>query len=180
MPNKPRPIVSIIIRRFRQELENDIMQSLRDLQKVAAKQPGYLGDQNHLSHDQGYCELVNVFAFDSDKNLKRWEASDERKKHLEILDAYPHETTNHIQFDELAPLLGPAPKTSKFEIVVILIFWIVLNGAVLGYLADFLLPATFPPFGRTVLLISINVMLISYIFLPWSSTMLTRLKVRFS
>ena len=180
MPDKPRPIVSIIIRRFRQEFEQDIMQSLRELQIVAAKQPGYLGDQNHLSHDRGCCELVNVFAFDSTKNLERWETSDERARHLKILDAFPQEKSNHVKFDELEPLLGPQSNTSKIEIVLILIFWIVLIGAVLGYLADFLLPASFPQFGRTVLLISINVVLISYFFLPWSSKLLGRLKSRFS
>lgn len=180
MPKDARPIVSIIIRRFRNEHEKEIMQSLRDLQSVAAKHPGYLGDQNHLSHDQEFCELVNVFAFDSDKNLKRWEASDARKKHLEVLDAYPHETTNHMKFDELAPLLGSTTQTSKIEIVAILIFWIVLIGAALGYLADLLLPDSIPPFARSVLLISVNVVLISYIFLPWSNIMLTRLKARLS
>ena len=178
MPKNLRPIVSIIIRRFRQEYEQDIMQSLRELQKTAANQPGYLGDQNSLSHDDECCELVNVFAFDSRKNLKKWESSDARKRHLAELDAHPQETANNIQFDELAPLLNPKVHVSKVEIVLILIFWIVAIGAILGYVADLLLPATIPDLARTVLLVSVNVVLISYIFLPWSTKLLTRVKAR--
>ena len=49
---------------------------------------------------------------------------------------------------------------------------------VLTLLAGYVLPDRFTGFWREVLLISVNVLLISYIFLPWSSRALTRLKSR--
>ena len=48
----------------------------------------------------------------------------------------------------------------------------------LTLLAGYVLPDRFTGFWREVLLISVNVLLISYIFLPWSSRALTRLKSR--
>lgn len=178
MSNQARPALSIIVRRFRHEFKDEIMQSLRELQKAAADQPGYLGDHNSLSEHHEYCELVNVFAFSSRTNLERWESSDLRNKYLAELDRHPQEATKHTHFDELAQLLSPTSQVSKIEIVIILIFWILVLGAFLGYLADYLLPAAFPPVWRSVLLISVNVILISYVFLPWSSNGLTKLKSR--
>ncbi|WP_281856163.1 hypothetical protein [Litoreibacter halocynthiae] len=178
MPNDARPVLSIIVRRFEDEFKDDIMQSLEQLQKAAANEEGYLGDHNSLSK-QGDCyELVNVFSFDSRKNLERWESSDLRKDCLADLDQHPQKVTKHPHVDEFSLFLSPRSRVSKIEIVVILIFWILVLGAALGYFADLLLPETFPAAVRTVLLISINVVLISYVFLPWTSKLLTRLKTR--
>ncbi|TDT75250.1 antibiotic biosynthesis monooxygenase (ABM) superfamily enzyme [Litoreibacter halocynthiae] len=178
MSHDARPVLSIIVRRFGHEFRDDIMQSLEQLQKAAANEEGYLGDHNSLSQQDDCYELVNVFSFDSRKNLERWESSDLRKECLADLDRHPQKVTRHPHVDEFSLLLSPKSRVSKIEIVVILIFWILVLGATLGFFADLLLPATFPAAVRSVLLISINVVLISYIFLPWSSSWLTRLKTR--
>lgn len=178
MSRDERPVLSIIVRRFALEYKDDIMHSLDQLQKAAADQKGYLGNHNSLSREDGGYQLVNVFAFNSRKNLERWEDSEVRKSFLAELDRHPQEATEPAQFDDFAQLLQPASKISKIEIVAILIFWIVVLGAFLGHLADFVLPENFPRTGRSVLLISVNVALISYIFLPWSSRWVTKLKAR--
>ncbi|MBO9457392.1 hypothetical protein J7376_19365 [Paracoccus sp. R12_1] len=178
MSHDERPVLSIIVRRFALEYKDDILHSLDQLQQAAADQKGYLGDHNSLSRESDGYQLVNIFAFSSRENLDSWEDSEVRKSCLAELDRHPQEATEPARFDDIAQLLQPASKISKIEIVVILIFWIVVLGAVLGHLAEFILPESFLRTGRSVLLISVNVVLISYIFLPWSSHWVTKLKAR--
>lgn len=172
------PVLSIIVRRFAPEQTHDIMRALDALQALANEQPGYLGDQNKLLEREDHVELINVFAFDSRQNLTAWEGSQARRRCLAELDRLPQQEMTLTRFDEFAELLVPRSAVGKIEIVVILIFWILALGALLGVIADRVLPATLPDFWRSALLISINVVLISYIFLPWSNRILTRLKTR--
>ena len=178
MSNDALPVLSIIVRRFHCDFKDDILRSLTQLQRAAADQTGYLGHHNSLSEDDECCELVNVFSFNSRKNLEKWENSDARNECLANLDQHPQTTTKHTDFDELAQILNPTRQIRKFEIVIILIFWILLLSAILDYLSGFLLPTTFPQVWKSTLLISVNVIIISYIFLPWTSNMLTKLKLR--
>lgn len=180
MSGDARPILSIIVRRFGSEYKDAIMHSLGQLQKAAADQTGYLGDHNSLSKNDDYYELVNVFAFDLQKALERWENSDMRTKCLADLDRHPQEATNPTQLGDFAELLRPKSKTSKIEVVLILIFWIVVLGEFLRYLAGLLLPENFSHTWSSILLISVNVVLISYFFLPWSNHWLTKLKTQLS
>ncbi len=180
MSNDARPVLSIIIRRFDHDMKDQIMQSVRQLQEVASDQTGYLGHHNSLSKQADFYELVNIFTFNSRKNLEKWEKSDRRKTCLAELDRHPQVATKHTQFDELAELLHPVSRISKIEIVVILMFWILVLGAILNGIADLLLPVGFSSVGRSVLVVAVNVLLISYIFLPWSSNRLTSLKTRFA
>ncbi|WP_226782946.1 antibiotic biosynthesis monooxygenase [Oceaniglobus trochenteri] len=180
MSKDAQPVLSVITRRFRPELAKDIRAALENLQKAAARQPGYLGEQNSLTQVDDGCELVTVFAFDSRANLLRWESSDVRKTFLAQLERHPQESVKHTTFDGLSFLLGPQASLRKIEIVAILIFWIFLSGMALGHLADLVLPTALPAPLRSLLLISVNVALISYVLLPWSSRVLTRVKARFS
>lgn len=180
MSNDAVPVLSIIVRRFHSDFKDDILQSLTELQRAAANQTGYLGHHNSLSEDDQYCELVNIFSFNSRGNLQEWENSDVRNRCLANLDQHPQTTTKHSQFNELAQILHPKTQIKKIEIVVILIFWILVLSALLDYFASFLFPATFPQGWKSTLLISLNVVLISYIFLPLTSEILTKLKQRFT
>lgn len=180
MPKEERPLLSVIVRRFPQELERKIEQALGKTQRAMANQPGFAGLQNSLSHEDGYGELVTVFAFDSGKNLEKWKNSPVREGFVKELDKYSQDSVTHAQFGDLALLLHPKAKLRKIETVAILIFWILFSGGALRYLADFLLPGTLAPYGQNILLVSVNVMLISYVFLPWSSMIATKLKASVS
>ncbi len=180
MPKEERPLLSVIVRRFPHKLEHDIEQSVENIQMAVANQPGFVGLQSSLSHKDDYCELVTVFAFDSDENLEKWKSSPIRKGFVKELDKHSQDDVTHAQFGDLALLLPPKAQLSKIETVAILIFWILFLGDSLRYLADFLMPGIFAPFWRNVLLVSVNVMLISYVFLPWSSMIVTRLKASVS
>ncbi|MCK0137477.1 hypothetical protein [Aliiroseovarius sp. F47248L] len=178
MAKLAKPVLSIIVRRFQFEQKEEIMLSLGQLQKAAGEYPGYLGDQNSLVEDDDNYELVNVFAFNSRENLKKWEESEQRRSLLADLDRHPQSFTRHENLDEITQLLHPTSSVSKFEIVLILIFWILVAGAALGMIADLILPTTFPPMWRSVFLVSVNVILISYFLLPWSSSLLGKMKAK--
>lgn len=180
MSQDARPILSVIARRFRQELRDDIENLVKRTQQAVSNQPGFVGLQNSLTSGENGCELVTVFSFDSHENLERWENSPVRKGFVEELDRHSLDNSTYTKFDGLALLNSPKARVSKIETVAILIFWILVLGGILGYLADFLLPESLDLMWRNVLIVSVNVVLISYVFLPWSSTLLTRLKARLS
>lgn len=179
MPQAKNPVLSIIVRRFAPAEKDAVLQALGALQEAAAKRSDYLGHHNSLDCTEESCELVNAFAFSSREALENWERSETRKAHLEKLDALPITATRHADIDGLAQLLPPTAQLRKAEIVLILIFWITALGTGLGALADALLPAAAPNgFWRSLSLITVNVLLISYLLLPWSSRALLWLKAR--
>ena len=176
MPKKERSLLSVIVRRFPQRLERKIEKSLGKTQNAMANQPGFVGLQSSLTHEDGYCELVTVFAFDSHDNLEKWKHSSVRDGLVKELDIYSHDSVTQVQFGDLALLLHPKAKLRKIETVAILFFWILLLGGSLRYLADLYLPGILAAHWRNALLVFVNVVLISYIFLPWSSMVVTGLK----
>lgn len=176
MPQQDSPLLSVIVRRFPPELEGDVDQLMRKMQQAAAGYPGFVGLKNSLSCEQDNYEVVTVFAFDSLQNLENWKRSSVRAGYVGELDKYSHSSTTQAEFGDLALLLHPSAQLRKIETVAILIFWILILGAALRYLASLFMPASVGPFWQNILLVPINVLLISYIFLPWSSMLVTRLK----
>ncbi len=178
MSNAVHPVLSVIVRKFRQEHECDVGRSLVKIQQAVTTQPGIVGLQNSLSTAEDCCELVTVFAFDSHDNLNRWKMSPIREGFVAELDQYSQNSATHEQFGNLAWLLHPKAYVRKIETVGILIFWILVLGTPLRHLTEILLPGLLAPFWEETLLVSVSVVLISYFFLPWSCKMLTRLKAR--
>jgi antibiotic biosynthesis monooxygenase (ABM) superfamily enzyme len=176
---KTIPVLSVITRRFRREDAGNVDATVEQIQRVVADQPGFLGIQNSLSEGAEICELMTVFAFDSQENRRKWEESPLRKEFVAELDRLSQDSTLHTQFGDLGLLLPPNGQISKPETVAILILWILILAGLLRRLADATLPETFTSPWRDVLLISVNVVLISYVFLPWSGIALTRLKALF-
>lgn len=174
------PVLSVIVRKFPQELECEVERLLVKIQQAVASQPGFVGLQSSLSQGVDGCELVTVFAFDSHENLAGWKSSPVREGIVRELDAYSPDSATHEQFGDLALLLHPKAVVSKIEMIGILIFWILILGESLRYIAEFLLPEAFARPWRDVLLITVNVVLISYVFLPGSCKLLTRLKMLIS
>lgn len=173
-----RPVLSVVVRRFRQGLAEEIERSVVRIQAAVATQPGFVGLQNSVSRKEDFDELVTVFAFESREHLDLWESCPVRRRLVEALDRHSHDAIRHTQFGDLAQLLRPGVQIRKFEIVLILIFWIIVAGSLLRRLSDLVLPDVGAPAWLNVLLVSVNVVLISYVLLPWSSSMLMRLKAR--
>ncbi len=180
MTESANPVLSVVVRRFDHELRDDVEGLVKKTQQAVSLQVGFIRLQNSLSSKGNGHELVTVFSFDTRENLEKWEKSPVRLDLIGELDRLTSDDLTHTRFDGLALLASPKASVRKLETVAILIFWILVIGRILGVLADLSLPASIRPFWRDVLVITINVVLISYVFLPWSVTILTRLKARFS
>ncbi|WP_146589649.1 hypothetical protein [Puniceibacterium confluentis] len=172
------PVLSVIVRRFRQEYSGDIESAIRDIQKTLADQPGFIGLQNRITRKSDGCELVTVFTFDTQENLERWESSPVRHSYAKDLDRLSQDAATNTPFGNLALLVSTNARITKEETVVILIAWILVLGQVLGPAVNLLLPESVEPFWRNTLMTAIIVTLISYVLLPASSLFLTRLKAR--
>jgi antibiotic biosynthesis monooxygenase (ABM) superfamily enzyme len=172
-------VLSVVVRRFGHESRDEVEDLAKRTHQAVSMQAGFLRLQNSLS-SKGYGhELVTVYSFDTRENLEKWEKSPIRIDLVRELDRLTADELTHTKFDGLALLASPNARVRKLETVAVLIFWILVIGRLLGALADQTLPESFSPFWRDALIITINVLLISYLFLPWSSTLLTRLKARF-
>ena len=178
MSKEAGPVLSVIVRRFRPEVFENIERASRQIEEAVARQPGFSGIQSSVSRGEDRSELVTVFAFESREALDAWQRSEARNAFVKELDRWSEDSSSHTQFGELAQLLSPKSQLGKLEIVAVLIFWILVLGSALKYAAALLLPEPAAPVWRNVLLVSVNVLLISYVFLPWSSQALTDLKTR--
>ncbi len=176
MTSPSRAVLSVIVRRYALEFEDEIEQSVARLQKAVVKQPGFVDLQNSRTEGADDNELITVFTFDSQANLDLWNHCPVRRGFAAELDRHSSNTATYARFDDLALLQNPKAHLRKIEIVAILIFWIVLLGAGLGLLTDAILPVAIVPFWRNLMLVTVNVLLISYIFLPWSSMGVAKLK----
>lgn len=180
MTGSAQPVLSVIVRRFRHEMRDDVERLVGRIGAAVSRQAGFIRVQNDFSSKGGDDELVTVFSFDTRENLERWVASPVRVGLVRELDGLSTDDVTHTRFDALAMLASPTKSIRKIETVLILIFWILVMGRVLGLIADLVLPEWLDRIWRDALIIVINVLLISYILLPWSSTKLAWLKTRLS
>lgn len=180
MSQNVRPILSVIVRRFRQEFADDIENSIASIQQAVADQPGFVGLQNSISPKKDDCELVTIITFDTQENLEKWDGSPVRKKLVTALDRLSRDDATNTQFNDLSLLTLSSTGVKKGETIVMLIFWISVLSNLLRYPVNFFVPDSVHQFWRGTLQTTIIVVLISYIFLPFSSIMLTRLKARLS
>ncbi len=178
MSHIARPALSVIVRRFHQEHSDDIERAIEDIQRSAADQSGFIDLQNSFTPKKNGCELVTVVTFDTPENLERWESSAVRKRLAKELDRLSHESSTRTRFLDVSLLAAPTARVSKMETVAILIGWILLLGSALSYPMDMVWPQDTAPFWRNAFQVLIIVTLISYLLLPVSSIVLTRLKAR--
>ncbi|WP_323767006.1 hypothetical protein [Marinovum sp.] len=169
-----RQVVTVVIRRLQPEAKPAVQAGIARLRTAARQYPGYLGaEDSYLPTTERHVDMVTIFSFDSRRNLKRWEIAPIRRQLIAEVDRHCLEVSDRAAFDGLSPLLPDSAKISKPATVAVLIVLILA----LGWLADLLLPA-FPQPWRTVLTVTVNVCLISYLFLPWSVRALAALRKR--
>lgn len=171
-----RPVLSVVVRRFPREFADDVENSIKRIQQAVADQPGFTGLQNRFTLKKNDCELVTIITFDTQTNLEKWEMSPIRESYVKELDKLSQDLATNTQFAGLALLVPPAARVGKGETVVILIIWILILSTLLRYPADALLPENLAPFWRNAIQTSVIVVLISYIFLPFTSGKLVKLK----
>lgn len=174
MPATTPQVVTVVLRRVALDAKPQAQAAIDRLRAAARRFPGYQGaEDTYLPATASHVDLVTVFRFDTRENMQRWESSPERKLLIAEVDRHCLQVSERAAFDGLSLLLPDSVKISKLETVVILILLILI----LGWLADLVLPAMARPW-RTVLSVSVNVCLISYVFLPLSIRALVALKKR--
>lgn len=178
MAQETRPVLSVIVRRFRREYAADIEASISRIQSASAQQPGFLALQNSITPKQDDFELVTILTFDTPENLEAWENSSLRKRYAEDLDKLSQDHATNTNFGDLAALVHPAARISKLETVLFLIAWILILNQLLTVPIDLLLPVAIGSFWQGTVQTTIIVTLISYVLLPFSSVVLSRLKAR--
>lgn len=176
MTAQAAPIVSVIVRRFRPEDEAAFMQVTGRIGAEVAARPGFAGLQTKRTERGDHVEFVTVYAFDTQTKMERWEASETRARLVAELDRLSVDRSSQTRFSGLAILTDPAAGITTFETVLILLFWILILAALLEDLAVLVLPGWPRGFVRDTVLITINVLLISYLFLPLSSRIWARAK----
>ncbi|WP_305969075.1 MULTISPECIES: antibiotic biosynthesis monooxygenase [unclassified Mameliella] len=180
MSQTDQPVLYVIVRRFRPEFSGDIEKAIESIQKTVADQPGFIGLQNRITPKHDGRELVTIVTFDTQKNLERWENSPVRRRYAEELDRLSQDCATNTRFDDLSRLVAPTARISKLETVLILIAWILVLGHLLRHPVEILVPDSVGQFWQSALTTAIIVVLISYVLLPVSSLVLTRIKARLS
>lgn len=171
MTETPAHFVTVILRRFPRSVEADVVRSNDLLREYAKTCSGFVGAEDSYLPAGEFVDLVTVYTFASREAVQDWESDSKRRELVDQLDAHCVEVSERATFDGLAILTPDSIKISKHETVVILIVLILL----LGWLADLLLPPITQPW-RTVVAVTVNVCLISYILLPWSARVLVWVK----
>lgn len=167
-------VVTVILRRFSLSAKPAVQAANDRLCAAANGYKGFQGAENtYLPTGGSHIDLVTVYSFGSREDLQRWESSPERRRLIAELDEHCLKVSERAAFDGLSLLQPDTVRVSKPETVAILIFLILA----LGWLADMLLPPMGKPW-RTMLSVTVNVCLISYVFLPWSIRLLVALKRR--
>ena len=176
--SKTEPILSVIVRRYKADKSQQMDRLLTEIEAAMQGLEGFHGLQRSTAERRGGMEeLTTVFSFDTVAHLKAWERSPDRQRIAAQLDELSDDTS-YTRFSDLRILNHPSATLTKAQTVMVLIFWIVLWAEVLNWAAAAALPASWPVFLVSVLKIAVSVVLISYIFLPWSSRVLSQLKTR--
>lgn len=178
MQQSGQPILSVITRRFRARNETAVRTAIVRLRDLAERQPGFLGAKDSYSPDHDLCQLVTIFAFRTQDALVRWDSIPERERLIAELDRHCQHVSPRSGFEALDLLAPRGARVSKPETVALLIFWIMLLQATIGRVIAEVLPAATGKFWGSLIVVSLNVGLISYLLLPWSARLLCSIKHR--
>ncbi len=178
MPNKS-PVFSVIIRKFREEEMDAVNSALNHFEEALEAWPGFLGISHNQSSQENYGTLATVISFETLDDLIAWEQSNTRATIVEELSHYIEGAVVKNRLGDLETLLGNTPPPKKWKAVLVLTFWVFVVGAILGSIADLISPDYPTGFARYAVLLTINIILNSYIFLPKSMVLLHQLEKKY-
>ena len=165
------PVTVVVTRRVRPGHESDYEHWLRRINKEATAFAGYLGTEVHPpAPDATLREYTNVFRFDSVPHLKAFEHSEVRQRYLsEVVnyveaDSTWHETAGfEFWFSPPKGTLVARPSRFRMACVTIGVLYVMIMtvGRVLGFYL-----ASLPPALRTLVILALQVMLMTYVVMP--------------
>ena len=149
------------------------MRAVHMLRDHAKEHGGFIDARDSLLPAGEFVDLVTVYTFTTKGELEDWERDPRRNGLLAQVDSLCVDVSERAAFDGISLLTADRIKVSRHETVVVLVVLILLLGA----LVDIALPPMAEPW-RTVVAVTVNVCLVSYLFLPWSLQLLVWLKDR--
>lgn len=165
------PVTVVVTRRVRPGREADYEQWLRRINQEATAFDGYLGTEVHRpAPDARVPEYTNVFRFDSVAHLKAFEHSDVRQRYLaEVVDYVEADSTwretTGLEFWFTPPKGTVVAQPSRLRmacVTIAMLYLVVMTvGRVLGIYLTML-----PPALRTLVIIAVQVLLMTYILMP--------------
>lgn len=173
------PVFSVIIRKFREEETDAVNTALGHFEEALNAWPGFLGIRHNQSTSENHETLATVISFETLDDLIAWEQSNTRANIVEELSHYIQGEVVKNRLWDLEALLGNTPPPKKWKAVLVLTFWVFVVGAILGLIADFISPDFPTGFARYAVLLTINIILNSYFFLPKSMALLHRLEKKY-
>jgi uncharacterized protein len=170
------PVTVMISRRIKPGRETDFEGWLAGITQEAHRFSGYLGANVIRPSSTTQPEFVTIFRFDSYTNLMQWENSDVRQRWLKVADEMA-EGENQIQrlsgleFWFTPPNRSAAPPRYKMTIILTLVIFVlslVFTPLVKTLLKDF------PPILSQLITVVIQVVLMTYLILPYFTQLLSR------
>ncbi|MGI9355172.1 MAG: hypothetical protein ACR2PF_08455 [Rhizobiaceae bacterium] len=173
------PVLSVIIRKFREVDTAAANEVLVRFEQALRAQPGFIEVRHNAPSPDTGDAFSTVIAFATLDDLIGWEQSQTRAELVEELSQYVEGEVVKNRLWDLDALLGSrntAHPTKKWKTVLVLTFWVLVVGAVLGWIADLISPDYPTGYPRTVVLLVCNILLNSYFFLPRSMGLLHRIE----
>ncbi|MEP2533227.1 hypothetical protein [Shimia sp.] len=161
------------------EAANEILERFEQALKL---QPGFIEVRHNAPSQETGDTFSTVLAFATLDDLIGWEQSKARAELVTELSAYTEGEVVKNRIWNLETLLGnqnAGHPPKKWKTVLVLTFWVLVVGAVLGWIADLISPNYPTGYIRGVILLIFNILLNSYFFLPRSMALLHRLEDKY-
>jgi uncharacterized protein len=177
-----QPVTVVITRRVKAGRERDYEAWLGRLQAEARGLPGYLGVTTQRPAASGPREYVSVIRFATLADLRAFERSDLRARHLSAVanlveaDAVWQELTGlEFWFTPPPGTVVPQPSRPRMALVmIVVVFGLVLSIGTLVNTVAAMLPLPVPYALRLLLTITIEVLLMTYWLMPQITRRLAR------
>jgi antibiotic biosynthesis monooxygenase (ABM) superfamily enzyme len=178
-PSPEGPVTVMVCRRIRRGRESEYEAWLKGINKAAAGFSGFLGVNVIRPSARTGRDYVSIFRFDSYANLRAWQDSKERQQWLEKIDADVVESEARTQemtgleFWFTAPDVAPsaAPPRYKMVIVLVIVIFCMLN--MLAPAFSIMLNGL-EPLLRSFIVITTQVILMTYLVMPLITRLLSR------
>lgn len=164
------PVTVVVRRTVKDRQQQGYERWLSALLEEVRDFPGYLGTevQRPLPPNRTY---ISVFRFDTPENLERFEQSDLRRRHLAKIVPFIDSDANWDRLTGLEVWFSPPPGTVaaqpvRWRMVILIIATVFVLVEGLGALVGTVAPGL-PGIARTALIVSIQVLLLTYVLLPW-------------
>ena len=168
-------VTVVVARRVRPGAEAAFEQWASEASQAAAIFPGHLGAALQRPNAADGADYVLLFRFASLADLRRWEASDERRHYLALAEPLTEGDPTVRLLTGIEGWLVPPPGATgappRYKMALVTGAAIFPLVVVLNALSAALLQGT-PPLFRTLLTIAVVVLLMTYVVMPWLSRLL--------